>query len=119
MTTIDLFRNATDAESFSAGQTIFSTGEPGQLMYVVQVGEVRIAVGDTLLETAGPGAIIGEMALIDQAARSATAIALTDCKLVPIDQARFLFLVQHTPFFAIQVMRIMAERLRRRMSAAQ
>lgn len=119
MTTIDLFRNATDAESFSAGQVIFSEGEPGNVMYAVQDGEVSIMAGDTLIDTAGPGSIVGEMALIDRSARSATVIAKTDCKLVAIDQKRFTFLIQHTPNFAIQVMSVMAERLRRHMITPQ
>ncbi len=57
--------------------------------------------------------MIGEMALIDHLPRSASARATTDAKLVPIDQRRFLFLVQETPFFAIHVMKVMADRLRR------
>ncbi len=40
-------------------------------------------------------------------------VARTDCKLVPIDQKRFQFLVQQTPYFAIEVMRVLVERLRR------
>jgi CRP-like cAMP-binding protein len=53
------------------------------------------------------------MALIDHAARSATAIAKTDCEVVPVDERRFLFLVQEHPLFAQHVMRVMANRLRR------
>ena len=49
--------------------------------------------------------------------RSATAITRTDAELVPIDEKRFLFLVQQTPFFALQVMRVMAERLRQAIEA--
>ncbi|HEU5100134.1 MAG TPA: Crp/Fnr family transcriptional regulator [Roseiflexaceae bacterium] len=64
---------------------------------------------------AGPGGIVGEMALIDDRPRSATAVAATDCRLVPIDERRFTFLVQQTPMFALAVMRVMAERLRRRL----
>jgi CRP-like cAMP-binding protein len=52
------------------------------------------------------------MALIDHGARSADAVAETLCKLVPVDQRRFQFLVSETPFFALQVMSIMAGRLR-------
>jgi CRP-like cAMP-binding protein len=66
-----------------------------------------------------PGAIVvsrgffGEMALIDGGTRSATAIAKTDCKLVPITEKQFLFMVQETPFFALRVMRTLTARLRR------
>ena len=52
------------------------------------------------------------MALIDTKPRSATATAVSACKLAPIDERRFLFLVQQTPFFALHVMRVMASRLR-------
>ncbi len=61
----------------------------------------------------GPGAIFGEMVLVDNSPRSATAIARTDCRVVPISEKRFQFLIQETPYFAIQVMQIMATRLRR------
>jgi CRP-like cAMP-binding protein len=82
-------------------------------MYVVQAGEVDILVGDKRMETSGPGGVIGEMALIDTNHRSATAVAKTDCTLVPIDETKFKVVVHNTPFFAIQVMRVMADRLRR------
>jgi len=110
---INLFRNATDFKIFSAGQIIFKEGQPGDVMYVVIEGTVDLLVRDELLNKIGPGEILGEMALIDTQPRSATAIATTDCKLVPLDQKRFTFLVQETPFFAVDVMRIMAARLRR------
>jgi CRP-like cAMP-binding protein len=101
------------SEFFSAGQIVFREGEPGEVMYIVQQGEVDILLRDHLLETVGPGGILGEMALIDTTSRSATAIAKTDCKLVPINQARFKVHVHHTPYFALQVMQVMADRLRR------
>ena len=52
------------------------------------------------------------MALIDDAPRSATAIALTDVSIVPVAEKQFLFLVRETPFFALNVMRVLAGRLR-------
>jgi len=110
--TISFFRNAMDFESFSAGQIIFQEGQPGEVMYAVTEGEVDIIVQNKVMDTAGPGGIVGEMALIDTKPRSATAIAKTDCKLVPISEKRFTFLVQQTPNFALQVMRVMADRLR-------
>jgi CRP/FNR family transcriptional regulator, cyclic AMP receptor protein len=111
--TIQFFQQSKDQVLFEAGQTIFAAGQPGKLMYVVTAGEVDILVGETLIETVGKGDILGEMALIDTQPRSATAIAKTDCKLAPIDEQRFSFLVQQTPYFALQVMRIMADRLRK------
>lgn len=117
MTTLNIFRNATDVLSYTAGQTIFEAGAPGDIMYVVQEGIVDIMIAGRIIDTTEPGGIIGEMALISDKPRSAAAVAKTDCKLVPIDEKRFTFLVQQTPYFAIQVMRVIAERLRRYMEA--
>lgn len=81
-------------------------------MYIVKEGEVDVLVRGKTMESVGPGEFLGEMALIDKHPRSATAVAKTDCQLVPVDEKRFTFLVQQTPYFAIEVMRIMARRLR-------
>ena len=108
----NLFRHATDVDTFPIGANIFTQGEAGELMYVIQAGEVDLFVSGNLVATLGEGEIVGEMALIDKAPRSATAIARTDCQLVPVSEERFKFLVQQTPFFALQVMRTMALRLR-------
>ena len=85
-------------------------------MYVVQEGEVEVVVDGKTIDTLGPGSIFGEMALIDHSPRSATVVAKSDCRVVPLDETRFMQHVHRTPFFALQVMRIMTERLRRRMS---
>jgi CRP/FNR family cyclic AMP-dependent transcriptional regulator len=113
MFTIDLFRNEDNTQSFAAGETIFGEGDAGDTMYVVIEGRVDLLVKGKLVDQLGPGGALGEMALIDSALRSASAIAKTDCKLVPINERRFKFLVQQTPNFALQLMRIIAERLRR------
>jgi CRP-like cAMP-binding protein len=57
------------------------------------------------------------MALVDSAPRSADAVALTDVTLVPVSERQFLFLVSETPYFALNVMRLMARRLRHQQSA--
>jgi CRP-like cAMP-binding protein len=82
-------------------------------MYLIRTGEVVIERGGKVIETLGPGGIFGEMALIDGSPRSATARVTTDCVVAPINEKTFLFLVHETPFFAIAVMRTLAERLRR------
>jgi CRP-like cAMP-binding protein len=108
----NLFQRAHDVERFDAGSVIFSKGDPGDRMYVITGGSVSIVDGERTIATLGPGELLGELALIDASPRSAAAIALTDCALAPIDRPRFLFLVQQTPYFAVQVMQAMAERLR-------
>jgi len=122
MNLLELFRHETDLAAIPAGQTVFRTGEPGNVMYVLIGGTADVMVGDIVVERAEPGALLGEMALVEQVPRTATVTAVTDCLLVPIDVKRFHFLVQQTPYFATHVMRIMAERLRKmdlRLLAAQ
>lgn len=109
-----LFRNTEYFIPFKAGDTIFKEGEPGDQMYVVLEGEVDVVVHDKVVETVRMDSFLGEMALIDARPRSATAVARTDCRLAPINQNRFKFLVQQTPHFALHLMQGMAERLRHR-----
>jgi CRP-like cAMP-binding protein len=82
-------------------------------MYIVTEGEVDILGESATLETAGPGSIVGELALIDDEPRSASVVAKTDCRLVAIDRRRFVYMVQETPLFALSVMKILADRLRK------
>jgi CRP-like cAMP-binding protein len=110
---LNLMKHVNDPEVFAAGETIFTEGSPGDTMYVVLAGNVDIQVGGKTLDVAEPGTIIGEMALIDASARSATAIARNDCKLAPVNERQFLYMVEQTPFFALFVMRVLARRLRR------
>jgi len=117
MTTIELFKNAKDVLIVEAGRFIFEKGQPGDRAYAVVDGQIDIVLGGKIIDSAGPGSVVGEMALIDSAPRSASAMAVTPVKLVPIDERRFMFLVQQTPYFAIQMMRIMSDRLRRIMQA--
>lgn len=113
-TTIEIFKFEKNVANYAAGEIIFKGGEAGQFMYVIQDGQVEIVAGERVIDTLGPGGIFGEMALIDNSPRTATARARTDCRVVPIDETQFMNHVHRTPFFAIQVLRIMNERLRRR-----
>jgi CRP/FNR family cyclic AMP-dependent transcriptional regulator len=109
----NIFTDTSKARSFVAGTSIFEKGDQGTEMYVVKEGEVDIVIDDFHFETVLPDGIFGELSLIDQETRIASAIARTDCTLQAIDKRQFLFLVQETPLFAIQVMAEMANRLRR------
>ena len=102
---------------FNAGDVIFKQGDPAQELFIIQSGEVEIRLGNRVLETLPQYSIFGEMALIDSAPRSATAIAASDAKLVPVNEKQFLFLISNTPYFALNVMRVMARRLRAANSA--
>jgi CRP/FNR family cyclic AMP-dependent transcriptional regulator len=97
---------------FKAGEVIFQQGEPAEELYVIQSGTVEIRLGNRVLDTLPELSIFGEMALIDRAPRSATAVAATDVSVVPVGEKQFLFLVGRTPHFALNVMRVLAQRLR-------
>jgi CRP/FNR family transcriptional regulator, cyclic AMP receptor protein len=107
-----LFSEETVTITFEGGRELFTKDDPGHDLYVVKSGEIQILDGNHVLETVSAGGIIGEMALVDGGPRSATARAVTESVVIPIDERRFLFLVQQTPFFAIRVMRLMSRRLR-------
>jgi len=113
MNLAELFRHETDLETLYAGQTLFNENEPGELMYVLMSGTAMIIVNRKIVELAEAGTIVGEMAMIDDAKRSATVVAKTDCTLLQIERKRFNFLIQQTPNFALHVMRVMANRLRK------
>src|ERR1019366_5506318 len=103
-----------ETEAHPAGHVIFRGGEPGPTLDAVQGGGGEVVVPGNTLETVGAGGIFGEMSLLLEGhRRSATSIAKTDCRLAPVTERRFNFLVQQTPKFALQVMRIIALRLMR------
>jgi len=112
MPSLSLFRNDGDTRAFGPGETIFVEGDDGRHMYVVLDGSVRLSVTGRTLEKVGKGGVFGEMALIDASPRSATATALAACTLVPVTAERFKSLVKESPDFAIEIMRVMAARLR-------
>jgi CRP-like cAMP-binding protein len=99
--------------SVPAGTTIFREGDRGAVMFGVISGGVDIFTGNVILEVVGPGMVFGEMVLIDDDVRSASASARTDCRLVQIDLAAFERLVETNPGFARLLMKVMARRLRR------
>ena len=112
MNPAELFRQDSDAVQVAAGDFLFKEGDKRDTMYVLLEGEMEIRLGDYVFETAEAGALIGEMALIDDSPRAANAVAKTPSRLAKIDQRRFYFLVQQTPHFATHVIKSLADRLR-------
>jgi CRP-like cAMP-binding protein len=98
---------------YAKGDAVITKGSPAREMFLVRTGRVAIRVGDQTVEEVEAGGILGEMALIDHAPRSASAVAVEDSELIPIDERLFIILVQDAPYFALDVMRVLADRLRK------
>ena len=107
-----VFLNAKSFKDVPAGSVIFEEGTSGAEMFGILEGEVELRLPNGMVRRLGPDDSFGEMAIVDGSPRSATAVAVTDTKLAVLDRQRFLFLVQETPMFALQVMSSIAERLR-------
>lgn len=118
MPTFTLFRNEPDIRSFAAGDLIFAEGQSGDsVMYAVVDGEVDIIQHERVLETIPPGGVFGEMALLSNQPRSASAIAKTDSRVAVVTASRFSIVVSQNPHFALDMMRVLAERVRRNMES--
>ncbi len=96
-----------------AGETLFEKGEAGADMYLVLEGKIDVRVGDRVVESVGMHGIVGEMALLDNAPRSATAVAASAGEVAVIDRSVFLDLVRENPAFSLYVMQRMAMRIRK------
>ena len=111
--TVSIFQKQPDPQAFSAGQVIFEEGQPGDNMYGILEGQIDILVNGKVVETIQTGEVFGVGILVGVKNRTYTAIAKVDSKLVFLDDKGFLFAVQETPMFAIEVMRSYSERLSR------
>jgi CRP-like cAMP-binding protein len=93
-------------------KVIMTEGEAGVFMYVVLSGRVAISIKSKIVEWVGPGGVFGEMALVDQSPRAATATAETDCDLLSINRGDFLTMVKTNPVFVVSLLKAAADRLR-------
>jgi CRP-like cAMP-binding protein len=111
--TIKILQNNSHIQSFRAGEIIFQQGTEGKVMYGIIDGEVEMLVNDKIVETIKQGDVFGQGALVHRDhLRTSTARAKTDCQIALLDQEHFLFAVQETPLFALEVMRSYSDRLR-------
>lgn len=107
----DALQHATTVR-FDAGKPIMREGEAGVSMYVVMQGVVGIFIRNNPVETVNAGGTFGEMALVDQSPRTASAIAQTDCVLLSVNRKTLIALVQNQPAIGVAMLRSIADRLR-------
>ena len=103
--------------TFQDLEVIFEEGSYGDEMYIVHSGAVKLVKKspgrEIVIATVQPGEFFGEMALVDNAPRSVSAVAGTDqTRLLAMDRDKFLFLVSHQPAFALTVMHVLCQRIR-------
>jgi CRP/FNR family transcriptional regulator, cyclic AMP receptor protein len=107
--------DGSDVVSLAAGDAVYSAGDAGDALFVVEEGAVELlAAGDRRLAVLGRGDVFGEGAVLDGRPRDETARALTACRLVRIDAATLGALARENPDVALHMMR----RLSRRLAAA-
>jgi CRP/FNR family cyclic AMP-dependent transcriptional regulator len=105
-------------QTYRKSQVIFEEGSTGSEMYLIHSGGVLLSVRhdeeqQSPLVVLNPGDFFGEMALVDDSPRSATASAVEDnTELIVIDRGRFLFMVRQQPEFALSLMHTLCQRLR-------
>jgi hypothetical protein len=102
---------------YNKSEIIFEEGSFGNEMFIVRTGKIRIYTikngRETVLRTCAKGEIFGEMALVDDKPRAASAIAEEDnTQLIVVDHSKFLYLVNQQPPFALTIMHILCERIR-------
>jgi CRP-like cAMP-binding protein len=112
MNPADLFSKESDPVRLAASDTLFKAGDAPDGMYVLLEGALDVLVDGKLVEHSVRGAILGEMAIIDQSPRGATVVAREPSSLAKLDAARFQRLIQLNPFFATHVMKVLVERIR-------
>jgi CRP/FNR family transcriptional regulator, cyclic AMP receptor protein len=104
-----VFVRANEIRTYAPGEVIFAEGDASAQMLGVVSGAVELRKDG---EPVVVGATFGEMGIISKAPRSLEAIAAEESEIAMIDERTFLFMVQETPMFALQVMPSLAERIR-------
>lgn len=114
---LDQLAAVIDSETFEAQRTIFDAGDMGDELYIVNYGEVELSIRDTtgqkiVLKVAGEDDLFGEISMLDNRPRSATAIALTDTELFVLDRDDLLLLFEKKPDAALNMLASMGDMLR-------
>jgi CRP-like cAMP-binding protein len=113
---LDFFKHGGKAERIPAGETIFAEGRKGLIfrdkMYLLISGDVELMMRKKVITTLKAGEIFGELAAIDGAPRTASAVAKTNCRLIGLDEKQFYAALRKKPGFALMLMSVMINRLR-------
>jgi CRP-like cAMP-binding protein len=102
---------------FSRGEVIFQRDDPGSQLYIVETGSVKIALSsaegkEMILALLNRGDIFGEMTLIDDAPRSADAVALEPCSMLLLEREHFVHFLREQPGASLTLMAALSRRLR-------
>jgi CRP-like cAMP-binding protein len=102
---------------YKKSEIIFEEGSIGSEMFIVYSGKVKIckqnAGREEIFDTVGPGQFFGEMALVDNSPRSASAVSAADgTKVIPLNHDKFLYLISNQPVFALTIMSELCRRIR-------
>jgi CRP/FNR family transcriptional regulator, cyclic AMP receptor protein len=114
----DALRTSMNLVKLRKGQSLFKEGDDGDHLYVVSSGKVKLGTKsvdgrENLLMILGPGDMFGELSLFDSGPRTATAIAVTDAKLLALGQDKVIPWVREHPEVSLQLLARLASRLRR------
>lgn len=109
---LGFFKSAGRPETAAQGVTIFAEGEKGGKMYYILKGEVALMRYGRPIDVSRTGEIIGEMALLSEQPRNATAVARTSCNLLAIDAKQLRETLRVAPEFGLMLLNIMINRLR-------
>jgi len=119
---IDAFNAICTEESFKAGETIFPEESPGDKMFIIKTGSVKILKKvkgkENTLAVLNPGEFFGEMALLDGLPRSAAAKANADTTVITITRDNYMVLRQKYPQTALKIVDILIKVLSNRLRQA-
>jgi len=103
---------ATDEVALPAGRALCEQGASGREAFVILEGTADVLINGTKVATVGPGACVGELALLDHGPRTATVVCETDCDLLLLDQRHFIGVIDDVPALAHKLLATLAGRIR-------
>ena len=109
---LEKIARAGDEITMTAGTVIVDQGQTGREAFVVLDGQISVKRAGRKINTLGPGAVVGELSLLDHGPRTATAVCDTECELLVIDQRHFRSVLEDVPSLAVKMLAALASRIR-------